>query len=99
MIKISTILRKAANEHLRLSAEPCNKAKYCCDAIDSAIFEMRSSSSLYSLEEDVRDFLTEMGQGVGLSEFKEFDYNQDVQQEVRYTWLMFAADIAEEEGD
>lgn len=99
MPKISEVLRIAATEYLRLTAEPCNKARYCCDAIDSAIFEMVSSVSFWSLEDDIREFLTEMGQGIGLSEFKEFDYDQNIQQEVRYTWLMFAADIAEEEGN
>lgn len=98
MPKISEVLRITATKYLRLTAEPCNKARYCCDAIDDAIFSLTQEYN-WKLEDDIREFLTGMGQGIGLSEFKEFDYDQNIQQEVRYTWLMFAADIAEEEGN
>lgn len=103
MPKISEVLRIAATKHLRLTAESFdkesfNKARYCCDAIDAAIFSLTRECN-WKLEDDIREFLTGMGQGIGLSEFKEFDYDQNIQQEIRYTWLMFAADIAEEEGN
>lgn len=107
MIKISTILRKAANEHLWMKTieewrnrdwmVDGEKSYFCCDAIDYAI---RNYTQIHwsDLEMGVWDFMQEMGQGTGLSEFREFD-DELTRQEVRYTWLMFAADIAEEEGN
>ena len=109
-MKISTILRKAANDHLwmgtsdgwrKRGADDVNKSFFCCDAVDQArdTIKYQSWSAYYADEERIRNFLQSLGQGIGFSEFKEFDNDELARQEIRYTWLMFAADIAEEEGN
>lgn len=91
-MKLSTRLRKAANEKLWDGYGSCiGREIYSCIAVD----EVRGPGA-----HDVvaATFLADMGVHInGLNEFKEFRLGPE-RQSVRYAWLMFAAMYAEELG-
>lgn len=100
-MKLSELLRAAANEALWngyravFRGDETGIAEYSCNAVMEqeyrcALGDLRGLGAGY--------FLSTLGVSIGsLSEFDEFAYGIE-RQAVRYAWLMFAADIAEEEG-
>ena len=106
--KISDILFIAANEYLWDGIHKTNMDvdAYSCSAIMRSMFYLMGSynqstfqkSVIYSKRVSLFDGLTEMGLDCGLSDaFDEFKNYMDRQQ-ARYAWLMFAHDIALEQG-
>lgn len=106
---VADILRYAADEKLRKPAGPnfINHKwfeTYSCLAVKNALRDkLRPDVSDYvSMKQTkqgrvVYKFLKELGVDTGSSNlFKNVD--KETAQEIRYAWLHFAADIAEEEG-
>jgi hypothetical protein len=111
-MKISTVLREAANTNLwdgmnyqlrksdpMYSEKDCaaiqGKSQYSCDAFHH--FNMHHIT--YEFQKEIEDFLYELGLNPEtINAFTEFEPGEE-RQSVRYAWLMFAADIAEEEGN
>jgi hypothetical protein len=91
-VKISTILRKAANEHLpyRVRDEFSDTpSPFSCDAVNEA-------SNGKDLE--ASQFLLSLGCFVGSCvQFAEFSVGPE-RQGARFFWLHFAALVAEDEG-
>lgn len=96
MSKIADTLRRAADEHLwdgvaigsRTSAGNCGQA-YSCGAVWQCLnnWDIHSPAIIH---------LHNLGVGVS-AQFEEFEQGPE-RQSVRYAWLMFAADMAEEFG-
>ena len=91
-MKISEILHEAADVYLWDGIEDDHdKQLYSCDAINTAT---ENTQTLLK----IKSGLKEMGLNTEtFSEFKEFPYGEQ-RQSARYTWLKFAAMIAEEQG-
>ena len=96
-MKISAILRDAANNHLWDGREARRiGALYSCHAVHRAL---DAYPGLRESMDDVFSFLTWMGVDTPKGNlFDEFKTCRE-QQQVRYAWLMFAADFAEELGN
>lgn len=109
-VKISEVLHLAADEHLAISEEEwCNgKFKYSCDAVGQACAKLsKSIIGEIDLKMTVNEGLRNMGVITSSTcEFSEFECNlqydntfiSEQAQGARYTWLKFAAMIAEEQG-
>lgn len=86
MNKIAKTLRTIAphvlRSRVRLNRDVGMHVSYICDHL---LWE--------PLGREAGAFLQSLGMGNNLEQFSEFDADR---QEVRYCWLMFAADIAEE---
>ena len=101
--KISDILFIAANEYLWDGVHKTNMDvdSYSCSAIMRSIYYLVGDvrkSTLYTQRVDLFHGLTEMGVDCGSSsEFDQFKNYMDRQQ-ARYAWLMFAYEIALEQG-
>ena len=106
-MKISEILHLAADEYLAVS-KYSNRQRYSCDAVRDAIHEVASANFMTSDEyHDLLDRvfigLEEMGvRKYSITQFYEFEDSKNLitpeSQGARYTWLKFAAMIAEEQG-
>jgi fructose-1,6-bisphosphatase len=112
MNKISTILRNAANNYLwngenysqfagktalteAEAANSVNKCRLSCDTFNP--YHNKSVNCAEMLK--CKNFLEELGLNAeSYNAFNEFKVGEE-RQSVRYAWLMFAADIAEEEGN
>lgn len=105
-MKISEILWKAANEQLwdgsnmRVygnefdASRNANKRRFSCDAFNS---HYMTEISLCEMRK-VKEYLAEFGLDCeSMQAFHEFDSGEE-RQGARYSWLMFASMIAEEEG-
>lgn len=109
-MKISDILWEAANSFLYypdLPGDSFGYAEYSCDAIGDVCCELIDDDRYDDNRGSVMKFLSGLGLPISDgSEFKEFekfyeDYGYKVTEEsqgARYAWLMFAHDIALEEG-
>lgn len=111
-MKISTLLRKAANEHLWVGGKYYNQQGevFSCSAVIAAArdtypnfcwWPLKENENLYkrkALQEKALAFLYELGCPVcSTTAFNEFKIGK-TRQAVRYAWLMFAAQVAKEEG-
>lgn len=101
MNRVAELLRRAANENLHEGFDPTSNAvsgfydprvhTYSCNAIEHAA--MRKGWGDYVL---IKRHLGNLGLDCGAgADFAEF-MGGPVRQSVRYAWLMFAADLAEE---
>lgn len=106
-MKISEILHLAADKHLAVS-KYSNRRRYSCDAVRDAIHEVVDANCLSESERShlldrVFIGLEEMGvRKHSITQFYEFEDSKNLitpeSQGARYTWLKFAAMIAEEQG-
>lgn len=104
-MKVSTILREAANLHLHLYKDGTLPGfsyigeegvvfEYTCDAIQHAVRMNKLAHVGYYFENLMLSFGVPVYSCHAFDEFKRGEERQSV----RYAWLMFAADIADEEG-
>jgi len=112
-MKLSTLLRKAANNHLwDGDEEDHEKEYYSCIAVEEAIYTVVNVNGRWSdnvawnkvyrqraqLKNRASSFLKELGCPIDAScTFNNFRKIKE-KQAARYSWLMFAAQIAKEEG-
>lgn len=111
-MKISEVLRDCANnrlwdgtnfnERLDVSQSQCEidsafqqgKKTYSCDTFHPEYNYQVS----FSFKREIENFLASLGlPWRSRNAFEEFEAGEE-RQSVRYAWLMFAADVAEEEG-
>lgn len=106
--KISEILHLAADEYLYNGIAGCANPKnwsrrhYSCDAIDAAIDAGARGGICDDLSTRIRVGLSNMGLiAASFDQFAEFEVvisRTKESQGARYSWLKFAAMIAEEQG-
>lgn len=108
-VPVADILRDAANKYLQTTSQRFDVAwyadveKYSCNAVKKALqLEVRPDINMYDQDlskqgRKVFSFLKELGVDTK-SIFAFSSINEDEQQNARFAWLHFAADIAEEEG-
>lgn len=115
-MKISTLLRKAANNHLWVGGKYYNQQGevFSCIAVTAAINAKYPISKWWPSDRTPEDrialekrdrlsdkamaFLNSLGCATySTKAFSEFKGNKQ-RQAARYAWLMFAAQVAEEEG-
>jgi hypothetical protein len=94
-MKISEILRLAANEYLAASRDNyfcTNKKRFSCDAVEQAVRQAPDVSLFV-----VYEFLQKLGVGIrSIREFREFESVPENAQGARFLWLHFAALVAED---
>jgi hypothetical protein len=98
-MKISEILRLAANEYLAASRDDyfcTNKKRFSCDAVEQAVRQAPDVSLFV-----VYEFLQKLGVGIrSIREFREFESSYELiteeAQGARFLWLHFAALVAED---
>lgn len=108
-VPVADILRDAANKYLQTTSQRFDGAwyadveKYSCNAVKKALqLEVRPDIHMYDQDlskqgRKVFSFLKELGVDTK-SIFAFSSINEYEQQNARFAWLHFAADIAEEEG-
>lgn len=104
--KISTILHRAADHHLKGEQDQYMLSRYSCCAVIDAIDHYRVGRSAYdvsSMRIRIYEGLKEMGCDVRSSHlFMEYGDNfpgiNETVQGMRYMWLKWAALMAEEQG-
>lgn len=75
------------------------KFKYSCDAVGAACWQLFKLQPNTCVGE-ARSFLALHGvDNTSLASFDGYGFTQQEIQAVRYAWLMFMADIADEEGE
>jgi hypothetical protein len=103
-VKLSEVFELAANEYLFEGSyeddDTWDKSVHSCDAIWRALGELPNARS--RIKEPCIEYIEEFAPNLqhGLcGTFRAFsDVKDNVVQEYRYSWLMFLAMIAEEEG-
>ena len=98
-MKISEILHEAADIYLCDGIDGSDEDKinveYSCDAVQNAV--IANGGDFYKVRQ-IKNGLEEMGVNLNsFSEFKEFEIYEQ-RQAACYSWLKFAAMIAEEQG-
>lgn len=106
-MKLSTIIREAANNYLSQKGDvsfgliglSAGKYDYSCDAIRNALsLHYPNYSEYYFAQECLESILKSFGTPIHSTlAFEEFEEGEE-RQSVRYAWLMFLADVAEEEN-
>lgn len=106
-MKLSTIIREAANKYLSEKGDvgfgfiglSAGKYDFSCDAIRNAVsLRIKNTTEFYYAENYLQHILRTFGTPVdSTNAFGEFEEGEE-RQSVRYAWLMFLADVAEEEN-
>jgi hypothetical protein len=101
-MKISDVLWKAANEHLCTDGADGEKQTYVCHAIGMTLGHGYLGTAESEREPATR-FLAELGMPLDGGGFDRWrspcgprQLSAEVQQQVRYAWLVFASDYAAE---